>query len=573
MKRSTWALIPALYSILCGIQQSHGNGTSGLDLLGDFCSKNGFSSILLYIEKDVKNSEIRRIGKSLNKSNVRVRILTSKDSIQGVYPLHKVLYIHKSDYPNLNDLLSIFPIDKVLVYSLHGALPASYDNITATSLFYTYSSSGNGHKIAKLKDRNFIIVNPLLIGPDGRFLEKPLDLGGIEIRSVTLTWAPYLIMKCRNGSNENCETWGYIHDLMSVYEKEMKFTTNYIEEKNGFWGSAMFPNQTYGGSLGALFDGTSDIQLSAWVQTYDRKKRFDFFEIALGYSSGVLFMENKNADYELFFRPFTDSCWVVISSIVGFSILYPIGVSIKVKDYMETYSFRTLVTSLAYFFVLLNAYYGGAMTMFFTTEVTVPFETMKDVMKNPDWNVIYTDGDSVPLRSRLPKGNKDVNDYWAKVEKDPSPFVVPSIMEGVKRAKKERVVYHKDVNTVLYQISTSHNYMRDFGDLTVIDKKTIRYCCMLPLNSPLTSSFSLINIGIMENGIRHQAFLTWFKAFPIGDRGVDLMYLSIGQMSSLFLILVGAVFLSLFTLGIELFSAKRKKIMDKKSLIPTVFLK
>ncbi|XP_040577544.1 uncharacterized protein [Lepeophtheirus salmonis] len=284
-------------------------------------------------------------------------------------------------------------------------------------------------------------------------------------------------------------------------------------------------------------------------------------------------MDNKNADYELFFRPFTDSCWVVISSIVGFSILYPICVSIKVKDYMETYSFRTLVTSLAYFFVLLNAYYGGAMTMFFTTEVTVPFETITDVMENPDWSVVYTEGDSFGLRSRLPRGNKDVNDYWAKVEEDPLPFVVPSIMEGLKKAKKERVVYYRDVNTVLYQISTSHDYMRDFGDLTVIDKRTIRYFCMLPLQSPLTSSFSLINIGIMEKGIRHQVFLKWFETFSTGDKEVHLIYLSIGQMSSLFLILVGAVFLSLLTLGIEFFSAQGKMMVKKKSQIPTAFLK
>ncbi|CAB4056774.1 unnamed protein product [Lepeophtheirus salmonis] len=556
MKRTFWTLILALYSLLCGIQETHGNYSSGLDLLGDFCSKNGFSSVLLYIEEKVENSDIRRIGKSLNKSNVRVRILTSKDSIQGVYTLQKVLYIHKSDYANLNDLLSIFPIDKVLVYSLHGVLPASYDNITATSLFYTYSPSGNGHKIAKLRARNFIIVNPLLIGSDGRFLEKPLDLGGIQIRSVTLNWAPYLIMKCRNGSKENCEARGYIHDLISVYEREMNFTTNYIEEKNKFWGSAMFPNQTYGGTLGALSDGTSDIQTCAWVQTYERKKLFDFFEIGLGYLSGVLFMKNKNADYEFFSRPFSNSCWVVISSIVGFSILFAIGLSIRVEDSMETYCFITLVTSLAYFFVLLNAYYGGAMTMFFTTEVTVPFETMEDVMRNPDWSVIFTDGEGISLRSRLPKGNKGVDEYWAKVEKDSSPFTVPSIMDGLKKAKMERVVYHKDLNTIFYQISTSHKYRRDFGDLSVIDNKMARYYCILPLHSPLTSSFSLMNIGIMENGIRHQAVLTWFKPYSIGDKGVDLMYLSIGQMSSLFLILVGAAFLSLLTLGIEFFFCK-----------------
>ena len=45
-----------------------------------------------------------------------------------------------------------------------------------------------------------------------------------------------------------------------------------------------------------------------------------------------------------------------------------------------------------YFFNLLNAYYGGAMTMFFTSEATLPFETMKDVIgAYPGMNCIKID--------------------------------------------------------------------------------------------------------------------------------------------------------------------------------------
>ena len=45
------------------------------------------------------------------------------------------------------------------------------------------------------------------------------------------------------------------------------------------------------------------------------------------------------------------------------------------------------------FFVLINAYYGGAMTMFFVSEISLPFETLRDVLQEfPSWNLMFIDG-------------------------------------------------------------------------------------------------------------------------------------------------------------------------------------
>ena len=48
------------------------------------------------------------------------------------------------------------------------------------------------------------------------------------------------------------------------------------------------------------------------------------------------------------------------------------------------------------FFVLLNAYYGGALTMFFTSEVSIPFTNIYDVMKSyPTWKLKMRAGEEV----------------------------------------------------------------------------------------------------------------------------------------------------------------------------------
>lgn len=48
------------------------------------------------------------------------------------------------------------------------------------------------------------------------------------------------------------------------------------------------------------------------------------------------------------------------------------------------------------FFVLINAFYGGALTMFFTSEPTLPFSTVEEVMKlYPSFKLLMMNGNDV----------------------------------------------------------------------------------------------------------------------------------------------------------------------------------
>ena len=54
-----------------------------------------------------------------------------------------------------------------------------------------------------------------------------------------------------------------------------------------------------------------------------------------------------------------------------------------------------------YFFILINTFYGGAMTMFFTSEITLPFETIRDVMRTyPSWNLMVNEGNEAIYRAK-----------------------------------------------------------------------------------------------------------------------------------------------------------------------------
>ncbi len=45
------------------------------------------------------------------------------------------------------------------------------------------------------------------------------------------------------------------------------------------------------------------------------------------------------------------------------------------------------------FFTLVNAYYGGALTMFFISDSEIPFKTVTEALRQPNWKFIFNAGE------------------------------------------------------------------------------------------------------------------------------------------------------------------------------------
>ena len=95
----------------------------------------------------------------------------------------------------------------------------------------------------------------------------------------------------------------------------------------------------------------------------------------------------------IFFRPFKDDVWVVLAFIllVTFTVIFiP---HYKFEFYDKTTAYWLASTSGWFLFVFINAYYGGALTMFFSSEITIDFNNIRDVMRAyPDWILQIKDG-------------------------------------------------------------------------------------------------------------------------------------------------------------------------------------
>ncbi len=116
---------------------------------------------------------------------------------------------------------------------------------------------------------------------------------------------------------------------------------------------------------------------------------------------------------------------------------------IAVPDfYEETDSRRLTTVSVWYFFVLVNAYYGGALTMFFSTSPTIPFETIVDVFRaHPDWTLLFQRGGEINFAVPALR-DADYAEFYARVQADPEKHIYANAREGLERIRKGQTVLY-----------------------------------------------------------------------------------------------------------------------------------
>lgn len=94
---------------------------------------------------------------------------------------------------------------------------------------------------------------------------------------------------------------------------------------------------------------------------------------------------SPNMDWSFFLRPFNTNVWIMyslLSVILGVFIF----VISEFTDYKNSVKWASF--SVWFLFVFINAYYGGAVTMFLLSEVDVPFKSLDEAITYHDWKVI-----------------------------------------------------------------------------------------------------------------------------------------------------------------------------------------
>ena len=266
-----------------------------------------------------------------------------------------------------------------------------------------------------------------------------------------------------------------------------------------------------------------------------------------------IFPGEKGVDFELFIRPLTIGSWWIIFLA---AILLMVGSTFPrwfISGYNNTNGYRIVGLFAGGFCLLLNAYYGGAMTMFFTTEMTLPFNSIYDVFKDDNWKVIFRAGSENHFFKKV-KVDKAYAKYWERVQSNKEDYTYGDMYEGIELASQKQVVVfaHEDAVGGFFSdrvIKQKYSGIRSF------DKKAHFWNWAVAYKSPLISVFGQSLSKLRERGILQfllEKYLPSLKKEP-HNRIDDLNILSLRQISALFMFVGCMYFLSLIILGSEVY--------------------
>ena len=440
----------------------------------------------------------------------------------------------------------------------------TFDKLAKNALFYwTYIDSNDPetqvwNQVITLNHFTTAVLNPMNVSKTGHFIEY-FNLHGLHLFGININFPPFgkgndACRKCKKLTKcGGCTKEGVAIDTVDNAGKMMNFTWESHVEPNNKVGSAPAygPANASGaweGTLGALFYGDYQLSANAWNNKLGRSDMFDFSSFVSDRAILALTPQPASLDLWLFKRPFRNEAWLVLGIVILVILLTVIALNASIKD-ASNYAGYRIVVSIGWLFVLLiSVYYDGALTMFFSTEVSITFDSIRDVMRAyDDWKLMMQDVNDVYFVYFVEDGDPDYTAFWDRKLNKPEETVFKSAEEGVTRMRQERVVLH-------LQEGTLKGYLKENPELSdnikVFAPSSPEYFnIIVNNNSPLGPVFQQASLLLVEQGVRDHIAATWLGR-DIGSSSTTnldntLMVLGPAQIVLVFFVLLFAVIISL----------------------------
>ena len=386
-------------------------------------------------------------------------------------------------------------------------------------------------------------LTELTFHSDSYLIKEHYDLNRLTVRSISDTWEPFLtIDKCNKGG-KNCKiNKGYLVDFMEIMSKKFNFTYLSEKEPNGDWGlvpkSGPFNmSGEWSGVMGNVVKGTYDMSLSPWQWVLERDNFVQFVLVIK--SKQILVWEPKNPviDFGLFIRPITTDSWLAIC-LTASVIITCLGLIGYFVPYLKDSDGRKIIiTTTCYFFILIDAFYGGALTMFFTSTSTIPLETLRDTLKaHPQWKLMFMSGLDAIFAYPARQGDPDYFHYWSYVQDNLKDATFLEISEGLNHLHEgDTVIFLEE--TMLKGYLKSNPYLKRNLDI-FWKSKDIFNGIIFPLNSPLVPVFKMGAVMLREKGIMEVIINRWQGKIINEDSAASTMVLGTGQTALVFVVML-----------------------------------
>lgn len=143
-------------------------------------------------------------------------------------------------------------------------------------------------------------------------------------------------------------------------------------------------------------------------------------------------LQKSETDFGIFIQQFSMDSWIGILFMAGAAVACFLLADIFNSE-NNTNAPNILTFIFHVFFVLVYAYYGGVLTMFFTTIERPPFETEKKVLQaNPNWRMKYRDYLAREIHQMASQGDPVYVSALERYEENPSEWMYDSLAKGLE---------------------------------------------------------------------------------------------------------------------------------------------
>ncbi|XP_059095737.1 probable glutamate receptor [Tigriopus californicus] len=391
------------------------------------------------------------------------------------------------------------------------------------------------------------VIQKLELDGNAKIIEN-YDLQGTEIVSQSLDWFPYFTIEA-NGTS-----YGYLIDLTSYCAKMFNFTYRSIVEPNNDWGMQSQFGKNLSGVLGNVIQNKVDMSLSLWVWNENRDRWVDFSIIGTDREQFCFYPQMPKIDPTLFLRPFTNDSWIAIA-LTSIVLVICAAIPMCIRYLNNSMGYKMISTSGWYFFVLLNAFYGGALTMFFANEPSFPFLSVQDVVDAyPSWSLKVQKGNEVFILANASPEKPEFQTLYDRLIDEPEKNLYSNYEDVLSEARSSQTMFHvflRHFTGFLRQHPQQQGNLRTFARGRRQDVGII-----FPKNSPLVPIFRLGIQRLRERGSLNFLSQRWDGSFKGETFQVDRMVLSGGQIILVYVLMGLGFSLCLFCLIIECFWKK-----------------
>ena len=548
--------------------------------LANFCSNNGmfFLSLTTTDEKPLLQNEAQKAFVAFQKHDLRVRrlsynklypelnfnldtlILLTETRILSE-PFRFQIYLEHIGNHKIRKTILMFVdhFDSNQESKLNDALNNLVTGNAWFILLYQNSIMTKYCNILSLPNNTKTLVQDMKLNERNQMVEIK-DLEGLELYSNTLSWEPYFMISNCDDMGKDCKMRGFLNDFMNVMGNMINFTWTSHAPPDGSWGIVDENGVWTTGPMGRVIKGEYHMSISLWLWKFERFGLMDF--VSVHPSSYVLALTPQPAevDFGLFIRPFQEEAWLLISCFI-IMILTTIVVPYSLLTYYDhTEGFKLTSLTSWLFFVIINAYYGGALTMFFTSELTLPFNSIEDVMRSyPDWNLKYRVGNDIFWKVKAKAGDPLYSEFWERVASNQEEYTFQNLEDGLNLIKNERSVIHIGEGDLKSFFKNNPFHQQN---LKVFAKSQPQPAgIVVELNSPLTPILRTASTALAEAGIKDALLQEWEGASIPQNAEVETMVLTNGQTILVFLVILMSFGCSILILFCEI---KYKIIMDYK---------